>query len=26
MQQCERYFFGDAEGVQVPENFVPPKP
>ena len=25
MQQCERYFFGDAEGVQAPENFVPPK-
>ena len=25
MQQCERYFFGDAENVQTPENFVPPQ-
>ncbi len=23
MQQCERYFFGDAESVQAPENYKP---
>lgn len=25
MQQCERYFFGNADEVKAPEQYVPPE-